>query len=68
VPKLPSMDHLCNHGSLARLEEEIISAQSIKIRTLNMFPWTVNISSGCHIFPRKHDKMFMGESIKIFAQ
>ena len=63
VPKLPSMDHLRNHGSPARLEEKIVSAQSIKIRAQNMFPRTVNISSGC---PRKHDNMFMGWSIKCF--
>jgi hypothetical protein len=66
VPKPPSTDHLRNHGSPARLEEKIVSAQSIKIRAQNMFPRTVNISSGCHIFDRKHDKMFMGWSIKYF--
>jgi hypothetical protein len=44
VLKLPSTDHLHNHGNPARLEEMINSAQSIKIRALNMFLRTVNIS------------------------
>jgi hypothetical protein len=64
VLKLPSMDHLHNHGSPARLEKRINSAQSIKIRALNMFLRTVNISSGCQIFPRKQDIIFMGQLIK----
>jgi len=37
VSKLPSTDHLCNHSTPARLEEENVSAQSIKIHALNMF-------------------------------
>jgi len=46
VSKMPSMDHLRNHGSMARLEEENVSAQSIKIHALNMFLHPVNISLG----------------------
>jgi len=42
----------------------INSAQSIKIHALNIFLRTVNISSGCQIFPGKQDVIFMGQSIK----
>jgi len=65
VSKLPSTDHLCNHGSPARLEEENVSTQSIKIHALNMFPHPINISLGHHIFHRIHDKRFMGQSKNI---